>query len=164
MTTEPEPTVELDPERLARIARLQARRSTTTGPDTTTSQARRRRRHPARDSRIAATAIGVSALFGLVTAYGVAAGDTGAELTEVAPDPAPGEPIVIQLRLVAADGSSVVAADAVPPGPAAADAVQAPSVPAAAPSGPAVRVLSAPDPVQAPAGSAPVEARTSGSR
>ena len=175
MTTEPEPTVELDAERLARIARLQARRSPTVD-ETPAPGSRRRRRHPARDSRIAATAIGVSALFGLVTAYGVAARDAGPELAEVTPvAPAQFEPIVIQLRLVGADGSPLAPSGTAPVGGAGTGSVPTTSVPAAsapaaaqpaaAPTAPEVRVLTAPAAAApAPAAPAPVETRTSGSR
>lgn len=194
MTTDPDTTAdldvtaELDAATRERIARLQARRDATgaTGATASTGAAaattaaspgRRRRRHPAKNSRIAATAVGFSAMFGLMAAYGVAAQADGPELTEVAPPvPAHVEPIVIQVRLVGLDGTSVASSAAPPAGgpapaaerqpavtaPAAPVAVAAPATPVTA--APEVRVLSAPS-APAPAAPAPVvEASTNGSR
>ncbi|MFN3217774.1 MAG: hypothetical protein ACE367_14870 [Acidimicrobiales bacterium] len=180
MTTEPEPTVELDitaeldAETRARIARLQARRgasgapgSRSNGPAATAAPGRRRRRHPAKNSRIAATAFGLSAMFGLVAAYGVAAQAAGPELTEIAPPAQAREPIVIQLRLVGLDATPAAAPVSTPAASGGAPAEQAPSAAAPAPpvatAAPQVRVLTAPA-AAAPPAPAPVEASTNGSR
>ncbi len=156
--TPTEPVAVLDAERLDRIARLQARRADPTTP----SKAPRRRRHPARNSRIAATALGVSAAFGLVTAYGVAAQGAGPELADAEPAvPARAEPIVIEVRIVDANGNPVASAQ-----PTAGSSEAVASVPeaaaTAAPS-PQVRVLTAPA-ATAPAPAPVAEATTNGSR
>ncbi|MDO8364059.1 MAG: hypothetical protein Q7V88_14270 [Actinomycetota bacterium] len=135
--------------RLAKVAELQRRRASAAGPAASAPSAHRApaRKSPALGSKIAATAIGVSTMLGLVAAMGMAAQK---DSVTTVPVPAAPAQIVVMIHPGSANGSANSTAAA------------APGVVQATPSQPIV--LSA-QPViqQAPASQAPA-AKTSGSR
>jgi hypothetical protein len=145
-------TTDADAVRRAKVEALQQRRAQTAPPAASKVAGNRpRRKSVAQGSKIAATAIGMTTMFGLVAAMGAAANN--ANTTAAVAAPAPVAPAQVVVMIHPAGSASPVAANVV--GAQAATAQPASATPIVLSAQPIVR--------QAPASPAPA-AKTNGSK
>lgn len=114
MTTTQELPTDADELRRAKVAALQQRRAQTAPPAATAvaSDRPRRRKSVAQGSKIAATAIGMTTMFGLVAAMGAAANNSAAAAPAVAPAPVAPAQVVVVIHPAGAAGSTAAATPA----------------------------------------------------
>jgi hypothetical protein len=106
MTTTPDLTPDAEAVRLAKVAALQQRRASSAPAAGTTTSRSKRRKSVAQGSKIAATAIGLTTMFGLVAAMGAAANNSSAAATAVAPAPIAPANVVVVIHPAGAAGST----------------------------------------------------------